>query len=90
MSVARATVAELLSPQIFGATGEHLAPGYVLDVRSHGCGTMSDLLIEAGKTKVRQKVTCEKPYIVMGACLDRWHTVADGGISDAKSITKSC
>ena len=32
MSVARTTVAELLSPQIFGTTGEHLAPGDVLDL----------------------------------------------------------
>ena len=29
MSVARTTVAELLTPQIFGTTGEHLAPGNV-------------------------------------------------------------
>ena len=27
-----------------------------------------------GRTEVREKVISEKPYIVMGACLDRWQT----------------
>ena len=69
--VARTTVAELFSPQMFGTTGEHLAQGDVLDLRSHGCGEMRDFLSEADRIKVREKVIIEKPYIVMGVCLDR-------------------
>ena len=72
LRVLRTTVTELLSPQIFGTTGEHLAPEDVLDLRSHGRGEMSGIyLIEADRINVRDKMINEKPCIVMGACLDR-------------------
>ena len=38
MSVGRTTTAVLFSPQILGTTGGPLAPGDVLDERSHGYG----------------------------------------------------
>ena len=53
VSVARTTVAWLLSPQIFGESGVQQVSGDVLDLRPHGCGTVWDFLSVA---------------IVMGSC----------------------
>ena len=74
MSVARTTVAELLSPLFFGTTGVHLATRDVLHLRSHVCGEMRDFVNAADRANVREKVIKEKPCIVMGACLGRWQT----------------
>ena len=61
MSVGRTTVAVLLSPQNSGTTGEHLAPGDVLDERSHEYGMTWDFLNAADRINVREKVNSEKP-----------------------------
>ena len=60
MSVARTTVAGLLSPQIFGASGVQHVSGDVLDLRSYGCGKMWDFHNAAERVKVRKKVVSEK------------------------------
>ena len=63
MSVAGTTVATMFSPQIIGVTGAYLAPGDVLNSRRHEREELWD--------EVRERITNEKPYIVMGACFDR-------------------
>ena len=51
MRVLRTTVAELLSPQIFGTTGEHLDPKDVLDLRFHKRGKMSGISLQLTESK---------------------------------------
>ena len=55
INVARTTVAGLLSPQIFGASGVQHDSADVLDLRPNGCGKMWDLLNVAQRITVREE-----------------------------------